>query len=196
MCVIVKIGMSFVYVSESGVVIGVEKNRLTLKYRDGMMRSLPIETVDGIVVIGKSQLTSQCIVRYMEDGVPVSFFSKGGRYFGRLMSTGHTKASLQRRQSSLYDTDFSLQLAKIIIREKINNHIVVLRRYSRNNNIDVKEYIHSMKNSRHKIDEAESVDRIIGYEGNAAKEYYEGLSECIDERFRFRGRSYLQKLSI
>ena len=59
MCVIVKIGMSFVYVSESGVVIGVEKNRLILKYRDGMMRSLPIETVDGIVVIGKSQLTSQ-----------------------------------------------------------------------------------------------------------------------------------------
>jgi len=53
---------------------------------------------------------------------------------------------------------FSLQLAKIIIREKINNLIVVLRRYSRNNNIDVKEYIHSMKNSRYKIDEAESVD--------------------------------------
>ena len=181
--------MSYLYLEENGVIIGVDANRLTLKYQDGLMRSIPIETVDGIVIIGRDQLTAHCMQVCMEKGIPVSFMSKGGRYFGRLMSTGHVKASLQRQQSKLYDTAFAVELSKRIVTAKINNQIIVLKRYSRNKGIDVRKYVFNMKNSKKKIEFAEEIKQISGYEGIAARSYYEGLSDCIDEKFRFKGRS-------
>ena len=53
--------MSVVYIAENGAVLGIEANRLTIKYKDGLLKSLPIETVDGITMLGKNQLTTQCM---------------------------------------------------------------------------------------------------------------------------------------
>ena len=51
----------------------------------------------------------------------VSYFSKGGKYFGRLISTGHVNVSRQRKQSALYDTEFAATLAMKILCAKIKN---------------------------------------------------------------------------
>ena len=181
--------MSVLYIVENGAVLGVEANRLTIKYKDGLLRSLPIETIDGITLIGKNQLTTQCMEVCMSNGIPVSFFSKGGRYFGRLMSTGHIKAALQRKQSQLYDKDFATELSKKIIAAKISNQVTVLRRYSKSKQIDVDEHIFNIQNSKKKVWEVASISEIIGYEGTAARSYFAGLSDCIDDNFKFRGRS-------
>ncbi len=181
--------MSVLYIVENGALLGVESNRLTVKYKDGLFRTVPIETIDGITLIGKNQLTTQCMERCMEMGIPVSFFSKGGKYFGRLMSTGHIKASLQRKQARLYDTEFAVELARRLIKAKISNQITVLRRYAKSKQIDVDTQIFNMQNSKRKLEECSTVSEIIGYEGTAARSYFEGLSDCIEEDFIFNGRS-------
>ncbi len=121
--------MSILYVAENDAKIGIDENRLSVRYSDGMLRTLPIETIEGITLLGKAQLTTQCMEMCMSKGIPVSFFSKGRKYFGRLMSTGHVKLTLQRKQAALYDTSFAVQLSKRIINAKIGNQIVVLKRY-------------------------------------------------------------------
>lgn len=55
----------------------------------------------------------------MERGISVSYFSKGGRYFGRLISTGHVNTERQRKQSALYDTEFAVKIGKKILNAKI-----------------------------------------------------------------------------
>ena len=42
---------------------------------------------------------------------------------------------------------------------------------------------------RNKIHQSERIDQMIGFEGQAAKYYFQGLSKCIDENFQFKGRS-------
>ena len=157
--------MSVVYIAENGAVLRIEANRLTIKYKDGLIKSLPIETVDGITMLGKNQLTTQCMETCMAKGIPVSFFSKGGRYFGRLMSTGHVKAELQRKQASLYESEFAIGLSKRMITAKLSNQITVLRRYARSRDVNVDEIVFNMQNSKKKVQEVKTISEIMGYEG-------------------------------
>lgn len=52
--------MSLLYINENGAVIGIDGCRCTIKYADGMKRSLPIESLEAITIMGKSQMTTQC----------------------------------------------------------------------------------------------------------------------------------------
>lgn len=40
--------MSYLYVSEQGASIGIEANRFQVKYKDGMIKSIPAETLEMI----------------------------------------------------------------------------------------------------------------------------------------------------
>ena len=181
--------MSLLYVNEDGATIGIDGNRMVIKYQNGLLRSVPVETVESITVLGQSQLTTQCIKACLEKGIPVSFFSKGGKYFGRLQSTGHVNAARQRQQSILYEKEFALRLAKRLIEAKLKNQIVVLRRYEKSTEISVAEQIKMLKICRQKAENSKSNAELMGYEGQGAKAYFDGLSEVIETDFKFHGRT-------
>lgn len=181
--------MSLLYVNENGAVIGMDGNRFTVKYKDGMCKLVPAETLEGIVVLGQAQLTTQCMTECLKRGVAVSFFSKGGVYFGKMMSTGHIKAELQRKQSALYDTEFALELSRKIIIAKLKNQQVVLRRYEKSKGVDAQECIKMLTICMSKCERVKSIPELIGYEGQGAKYYFDGLSRCVEPAFRFHGRS-------
>lgn len=84
-------------------------------------------------------------------------------------STGHINVERQRKQCSLYNTEFSLNLAKKIIATKIHNQRVVLKRYIRNSNKTLDEEIKMIKIQEEKVNVAQSVNQIMGYEGMAAR---------------------------
>lgn len=44
--------MSYLYVSEQGASIGIEANRFQVKYKVGMIKSIPAETLEMIEVFG------------------------------------------------------------------------------------------------------------------------------------------------
>lgn len=123
--------MSLLYVNENSACIGIEANRFVVKYADGMKKMIPAETLESIAIMGYAQMTTQCVRECLRRGIPVSYYSKGGSYFGRLQSTGHINAKRQRQQCALYQSDFALQFSKKIIRAKLKNQLVVLRRYEK-----------------------------------------------------------------
>ena len=181
--------MSILYIDKSDCVIGKQDNRITVKYKDEMVRTIPVESIDGITLLGHAQVTTQCIQECLKKGISLSYFSKGGHYFGRLSSTGHIKATLQRKQAGLYDQPFALELSKKIIYAKIHNQIVVLKRYSRSTSHNLSDIELHMKSSLRKVNYVKSIEELMGYEGSAAKYYFKGLSICIDDAFKFEGRS-------
>lgn len=181
--------MSYLYVTDNKSRIGVESNYVTVRMDDYTTRKIPIETLESISIFGKAQITTQCFQECLERGIPVSFYSKKGRYFGMLQSTGHVHVERQRLQAKLYESDFALELAKRIIECKIINQEVLLRRYARNTDCEVEEQITEMKYSVEKMDVCRSVEQIMGYEGIAAKHYFKALSNLVVPEFRFNGRS-------
>lgn len=181
--------MSLLYVNENSAQIGIEANRCFVKYADGMKKMIPIETLESITIMGHAQMTTQCVQECLKRGIPVSYYSKGGSYFGRLHSTGHVNAKRQRMQSALYQSDFALELSKKIIRAKLKNQMVVLRRYEKSKKIAVKEQLKMIHICRGKIGQCLYIPEIMGYEGQGAKAYFEGLSMLIEPEFQFHGRS-------
>lgn len=181
--------MSLLFVNENNATISIETNRCIVKYADGMKRMVPIETLESITVMGHAQMTTQCVQECLKRGIPVSYFSKGGSYFGRLQSTGHINAERQRKQCNLYDSQFSTELAKIIISAKLKNQMVVLRRYEKSRGISVNEEMKMMNICREKIKYCQTIPELMGYEGQGAKAYFEGLSALINPDFLFHGRN-------
>ena len=95
--------MGLLYVNENGAQIGYEANKCVVNYKDGLKKLIPIESLEGITIMGQSQMTAKCTEECLKRGIPVVYFSKGGVYFGRVMSTSHINA--KEFNESLQDPD-------------------------------------------------------------------------------------------
>lgn len=182
--------MSYLYVCEQGTSIGLADNRFQVKYRDGMVKSIPAETLEVIEVFGKVQITTQCIEECLKRGVNILYYSTNGAYYGRLISTNHVNVQRQRLQAErTKDLDFRIAFSKRLIDAKIRNQIVVMRRYARHGNYNVERSVVEMQNMYKKLENAKSIEQVMGYEGTAAKTYFRELGRMIDPQFAFSGRT-------
>lgn len=182
--------MSYLYVCEQGATIGVTTNQFQVKYKDGMVKSIPKETLEMIEVFGKVQITTQCIEACLRKGINILFYSTNGAYYGRLISTNHVNVARQRKQASLGENEsFQNAFSRKLIDAKINNQIVVLRRYARNRENDITRAINEMQIMRKKLSRADNTEQIMGCEGMAARIYFRELGKMIDPDFQFSGRT-------
>ena len=182
--------MSYLYVCEQGASIGLADNRFQIKCRDGMVKSIPAEALEVIEVFGKVQITTQCIEECLKRGVNILYYSTNGAYYGRLVSTNHVNVQRQRLQAErTKDLDFRIAFSKRLIDAKIRNQIVVMRRYARHGNYNVERSVVEMQNMYKKLENAKSIEQVMGYEGTAAKTYFRELGRMIDPQFAFSGRT-------
>lgn len=182
--------MSYLYICEQGASVGYEGCRFQVRYKNEMLKSVPAETLESIQLFGKIQLTTQCMEECLKRGIDVVFYSSHGAYFGRLVSTNHVNVARQRLQAAL-SPDFKLTMAKSIIRAKIRNQTVILRRYVRRQaELDgVNEEIEHMLRLSRKLEACETTEEIMGYEGAAARSYFAALGKLIDPDFHFDKRT-------
>ena len=82
-----------------------------------------------------------------------------------------------------------MELGKKILSAKVKNQSVVLRRYEKSKHKTLEEEQQMMSICRNRILTSKKITEMIGFEGQAAKSYFQGLSKCIDEEFKFQGRS-------
>lgn len=182
--------MGYLYVCEQGASIGIADNHFQVKYRDGMIKSIPAETLEVIEVFGKVQITTQCISECLRRGVNILYYSTNGAYYGRLISTNHVNVQRQRLQAEITkDPEFRVAFSRKLIDAKIRNQIVVLRRYARHSERNVERSVVEMQNMYQKLDTAKSIEQVMGYEGTAAKIYFRELGAIINPEFSFTGRN-------
>ena len=181
--------MSLLFVDENGATIGINGNRFYVDHSDGMRETVPAETLECISIMGNAKMTTQSMQECLKRGISVVFYSKGGKYFGKLVSTCHINAERQRKQCALYGTDFSLDFSKRIITAKMKNQLVVMKRYAKSKGMTLDEEEKMLHICVGKIDNCTSIDEIMGYEGQGAKAYFQGLSKVIKPDFSFNGRS-------
>lgn len=64
--------MSYLYVNENGASIGTKENYITVTYSDGLLRKIPIETLESIQIFGQAHMTTPCTVQCLKRGIPVT----------------------------------------------------------------------------------------------------------------------------
>ena len=170
--------MSYIYVCDPGSALHHQEGQLQITCNKNLVRTLPIELLEGLVVCTNAAITSACCKELLERGIPVNFLSSSGSYFGRLESTKHVNIARQRMQFRKGDdAAFCLRIAKSIVKSKINNQAVILRRYQRNKEVpQTDDQIKTLKIFTNKTEACENHQQLIGYEGMASREYFKALS--------------------
>ena len=182
--------MSCLYITENGSKVAVKGGHFIVECQDGSERLVPKETLESIVIFGNVYLTVPCIKECLERGIAVSMFSTKGKYFGRIESTNHVNAKRLKQQVYLSDQEeMRVQFSKKIILNKIHNQRVLLTRYQRSTGKNIQENIQAIKIHENKISHYTNIEQIMGYEGNAARQYFAALSKMIKEDFKFSGRN-------
>ena len=182
--------MSFVYVTEHGALIRLSGGKIIIEKSKKILAEIPKNTIDGLVLLSSVQITSQAIVEFLRIGIPVTWISGRQKFYGRLESMAHVNVSRQARQIKMENSKFYLLMAQKIIETKIHNQRVILRRYNRRRNSDkVRKNIQSMETILKFIPKTILINRIMGYEGVAAKNYFSALGEMVSKEFSFEKRS-------
>ncbi len=183
--------MTTLYLTEDGATLKIKDNRLIVQKTEETLKSIAIEKIENIVLVGKTHLSTPLTVELLERAIPVSWLSSTGKYYGRLENTSYINIERQREQFRMSDNEaFSLALSKNFIGGKIKNCRVVLRRYNRNFNFEeVTQITEELTSYITKIEMSEKIEELLGYEGNCAKLYFKALSMMVRDEFKFNGRS-------
>lgn len=188
--------MSFLYVSEQGTYVRIEEGSVVAQKPDGSKTLIPIETLEGVVLFGQASISSRCSAELLKRGLPVTYLSGSGSFYGRLESTRHVNIKRQREQFRRGDDEeFCLKFAANAISAKIHNQTVLLRRYARSKGThELDDKISHISELERKIERAASIEQIMGYEGAVSKAYFETLSMLARKEFKFKGRSKMPPL--
>lgn len=162
------------------VVKDIESNIVTIK---------SITSIENVCIYGNPHVTSPLIKTLATNGVGLHYFSSSGRYICSLSANNQANFDHQQKQfQALTDSHFRLELAKQIIKNKINMQVDLLEAYNVEHLISSNE----LKQIRHKANDvldAKNMHELLGIEGRAAKSYFFYLNFLVQDEFKFRGRS-------
>lgn len=146
-----------------------------------------------VVVIGRLQLTGSAINTIVYNKVEVSFLHKNGKFNGKIVFEDSKNTFLRHKQHQVYDNEEKrLSIAKDIVRGKIHNQLFFAQRICRkfNNNNDLLVHANNIKKGMLCVNNSNSVNELIGIEGQASKEYYYIFGKNILPKWAvFNGRT-------
>lgn len=182
--------MCVAYITEPGTKISKRGNVVCVQKEDQLLYSIPVGTLDELVVADSVQLTSQVIQLLLERDISTIWISQHGRSFGRLESGHAVNVYKQEQQILQQHTRFSLAMSRTCIAAKIHNQVTLLRRYNRMAQSQaVAAAVEQIGCVAEGVLKAADKSQLRGYEGRTARLYFEALSHIIKEPFSFFGRS-------
>ncbi len=182
--------MSYVYITEDGVRIQKKGGRFLVGRNLEILFEIPEETLEGLVLIGSVQVSSQAMISLLQLGVPVTWLSGTGKFFGRLESTSHVHVIKQQKQILLQESPLFLELGRQIILAKVHNQLTVLRQYNRRAKLTIiHNDIELMRRIRKDIHRAATREELMGYEGIIARIYFHAVGQLMPEEFSFSKRT-------
>jgi CRISP-associated protein Cas1 len=139
-----------------------------------------VNRVSHIVLFGCCNLSHGAVSLALRRRIPVLYLSQKGRYFGRLQTEGMAKVDyLVRQVQCSLDPDFTREQAKCIVLGKLHNSRTLLRRLNRRRKQKaVIQAIEDLEGLMQKVPGVESVEVLLGYEGQGAHVYFQGVLNC------------------
>ena len=184
--------MSSLYVTEAGSFIKRQGGHVVVGRNNEILFEVPLERIEDITVFDTVSISSSLITDFIERGVPITWLSGYGKYFGTLINTNTIDINKHKKQFNLLDNhEFRLAMSRKIIRAKVRNQLTILRRYARNLDVDINidTQIDNIKSVRSHIGECVRISELMGYEGIISRLYFEALGKIVPPTFSFTKRS-------
>ena len=166
-----------VYLTTQGLYVGKSGRVLQVKEKQKVVQEIRIHETCQVNVMGNIQLSTQAIQALCQAEVPIAYFSMGGWFYGVTHGLGVKNIFLRREQFRLADIpSFALRFARALVAGKIRNCRTMLQR----NHVEPpRRALALMKCMQEDAESAESMEQLLGIEGNAARIYFEHFGGMI-----------------
>lgn len=183
--------MSWLYITEPGARLGKKGGSYVISRENEVLCEIPSQTVEGITMIDTAHVTSSVIVNSLKCGVPITWLSSEGKFYGRLESTQFHDVFREKEQFDiLKDEDFRIRLARMVVFRKVYNQRAVLRNYNRRTqNDEITRIYDEIRIVADHLHSADSIDKIMGYEGYISRLYFKALGKVLPDAFSFDKRT-------
>ena len=158
------------YLNTQGFRVGKSGEVLQVKDKDKTIQEVRIGEICQVNLLGNIQISTQAVQSLCEAGVPVSYFSMGGYFYGITTGMNTKNIALRRSQFRLADSEwFPLSIARGLVAGKIRNQRTMLQR----NHIEPdKASLAVMRSMADRAERAENLETLLGIEGSAARAYF------------------------
>lgn len=155
----------------------------------GTPRFIPIEGVDDFYVFGSLKANSSLFNFLGQNDVAVHFFDYYENYTGSFMPKEQLLSGkmLIAQSSHFMNKKKRIFIAKQFIEGAGYNIIKNLQYYDRRGK-EMESYIHSIKEYLNLVNEVQSIQELMGIEGNIRQRYYDSFDLIIND-FQLEGRS-------
>lgn len=182
--------MSVIYVKEQGSFVRKTGERIEVTKNNQNLLSFPVANLDGLTIIGNVQISTQAMVYLMENGVDISFFSFSGKFIGQALADSSKNIFLRFSQYDLYQNiEKRLDMAKIIIKNKIENQIYLVKSYRYKDDFLPKDELRKMQRLKEKVDGCKTPNEILGMEGMCSNYYFSCFAHMVQCQIPFKGRN-------
>lgn len=190
--------LNTLFVNQSDAYLALDGGNVVVKIDDKVIGRVPLHNLEGIVTFGYTGASPALMGYCAENGVPLTFMTKNGRFLARVI--GESKGNVVLRKTQYRQSDCEIQssrLARNFILGKVYNQKWMLERMTRDYpmRIDVARFKETSRYFSRKlieIRECEDLERLRGLEGKVAVHYNQLFDDMILQQkddFMFKGRS-------
>lgn len=182
--------MKTLYISQQGCYVCLAQEILLIKKNKQVINQVQLPHLEQILMFGKSQITTQAIRACLFQNIPIVYLSRMGYCYGRTIALERGYRQLSRYQQQVEFPD-KLLVAREIVKAKLHNSKTILQRQQRRKeNIDLQESIKSLNYLQKQANQAEQIDKLMGYEGEGAASYFSAFGQCLNNpNFVFYSRT-------
>ena len=164
--------------------VGRSANTIVVTVEDDVQK-LPIEDLDSVVIHGYGQMTTQALHLCSSRGIPVQWYSMGGKFMAGTQSVSGRVRQRIRQFKALSDPEFCVKLTRVTIQAKVESQLRYLMRATRSNDErrgDTQSQIDRIRETLARLPVANNLDTIRGLEGQVAKAYFAALPALISNQ--------------
>lgn len=165
------------YLNTQGLKIGRKSETLQIKEHGKVIDDVRLNAVNHVALFGNIQISTQAVQSLCYAGIPITYFSAGGWFYG-LTRGHHQKNVFLRIQQFQKSAQFKacIQLARQFVEGKIRNQRTLLRR----NHVEAPaEALSHLKQSAEDARNAANLQTLLGIEGAAAALYFKHFAGMI-----------------
>ncbi len=172
--------MATLYVTEPGVQIHQQGERLLVRRGDELLQDIPLIKIDRVVIMGRGAgLTTPALYALAQRRVDVLFLNSRGGFVSRLVGREHRHSRLRQQQAlAVSDPQRSLAAARAIAAGKVHNQRVLLGRHAEGA-AWAASALQGMAQSIARLEGTHTLDEVRGLEGLSAHQYFAGLRQVL-----------------
>lgn len=181
-------GLQGLYVASHGHAIGLNTDRVEVWVNREKKQSIPMGQIDHVLITGRGMISTSFLNACHQHKVSCLIAPEGKQLTGLGHITDYPSAALIGQLARMRDLNFRLMMARAIVKAKLHNSRVVLRRFARREDGDFSARIQTITSCIEKLEHTKTVQEMMGLEGAAANAYFKAFKALLPAQFNFPGR--------